>query len=355
MEEKKNEINVDEIRKLLWSKRKLFYKVWAITFALSCIWIFPQPRYYTADISLAPEANGESTSTLAGIASSFGIDIGMGGSVDALYPSLYPDLMESNDFIARIMPIQVTTFDSTLVTDYYTYLKKYQKKNALLVPFYFLSEKISNIIGNENKTSATNSKNLNPFILSKQEKDLFDLAKNKIKCLVDKKTDVIKISVTDQDKLICATMADSICQQLQNSIILYRTKKANADVLHYQALADSAYIEYQSATNEYARFCDAYQGRVLETIQIKRDRLEEKMQLKYTTYQTLVVQLENAKARLQERTPAFTILSGSSVPVKPSGPKRMQFVFGMLFLVTIILLPKALGQDVFMAILRKIV
>ena len=79
------------------------------------------------------------------------------------------------------------------------------------------------------------------------------------------------------------------------------------------------------------------------------------MQLKYTTYQTLVAQLENAKAKLQERTPAFTILSGSSVPVKPAGPKRVQFILGMLVLVTIILVPKVIGQDMFMAMLRKVV
>ena len=37
---------------------------------------------------------------------------------------------------------------------------------------------------------------------------------------------------------------------------------------------------------------------------------------------------------MQERTPAFTLLKGASVPVKPAGPKRMLFVLGMLIMVT---------------------
>ena len=78
MEEQKNIIDLREVFKKSWSKKRVFLIVGVITIILSSIWIFPQPRYYTADISLAPEANGESTSTLAGIASSFGIDIGMG-------------------------------------------------------------------------------------------------------------------------------------------------------------------------------------------------------------------------------------------------------------------------------------
>ena len=37
-------------------------------------------------------------------------------------------------------------------------------------------------------------------------------------------------------------------------------------------------------------------------------------------------------ARVQERTPAFTILQPASVPVKPAGPKRMIFVLVVVFL-----------------------
>ena len=43
-------------------------------------------------------------------------------------------------------------------------------------------------------------------------------------------------------------------------------------------------------------------------------------------------QLQQAKAKVQERTPAFTLLKGASVPIRPTGPKRMIFVIGMVFL-----------------------
>jgi uncharacterized protein involved in exopolysaccharide biosynthesis len=46
----------------------------------------------------------------------------------------------------------------------------------------------------------------------------------------------------------------------------------------------------------------------------------------------LSTQLQAAKAKVQERTPAFTIIQGAAVPVKPTGPKRMLFVIGMVFL-----------------------
>ena len=56
------------------------------------------------------------------------------------------------------------------------------------------------------------------------------------------------------------------------------------------------------------------------------------MQLKLNTYNAMLTQAQNAKAKIQENTPAFTILQNAFVPVKPIGPKRMIFVLTMVFL-----------------------
>ena len=60
--------------------------------------------------------------------------------------------------------------------------------------------------------------------------------------------------------------------------------------------------------------------------------MENDMQLKFNAYSTINTQLQAAKAKVQERTPAFTTLKGAAVPIKPAGPKRMLFVFLMLIL-----------------------
>ena len=339
MEEQKKIIDLSKIFKLLWSKKKSFFIVWIVTFILSCIWIFPQPRYYQAEVSLAPETTGEDVGGLAGIASSFGINMG-GAGTDAIYPTLYPDLMESNDFIVGLMPIQITTEakddEPSITTDYYTYLKNYQKSNPLTQPFRVLSNSIKKAFSKEENGKPITAKELNPFKLSEKDSKIFERATRNITCAVDKKTEVISITVVDQDPLVCATMADSVCRHLQDFIIMYRTKKARIDADHYQHLADSAKMEYESAVNEYSIFCDANQDIVLQSVNSKRDALEQDMQFKYNTYSTLAAQLEAMKIKLQERTPVFTTLKSASVPIKPAGPKRVLFVIGMLMLVTFI-------------------
>ena len=76
---------------------------------------------------------------------------------------------------------------------------------------------------------------------------------------------------------------------------------------------------------------------MLTSIRAKQDDMENDMQLKYNAYSALMTQYQAAKAKVQERTPAFTVVMGASVPLKPTGPKRMLFVIGMCVLAVVVL------------------
>ena len=337
MEEKKEKdaIDLGLIAKILYEKRKKFFIMWPIVAALSILWIIPQPRYYNCSVSLAPESNGNDVGGgLASMASSFGINLGGNGG-DAIYPLLYPDLLGSNKFIVSLFDIRVKTDDGTVDTDYYTYLTKHQKINWLTQPFKKAKNAIVNLFVSEEKTVGGKGKKIDSFRLSERDYKLVELVKTNITCDVDKKTDVVTITVQDQDRLVSAILADSVKQRLQNFIIEYRTSKARLDLDHYEELAASAKKDYEVSVAKYSEYCDANQDIVLQSSISERDKLEADMQLKYNTYNALCTQVEVAKAKMQERTPAFTTLKTATVPIKPAGPKRMIFVVGMLMLGTI--------------------
>ena len=54
--------------------------------------------------------------------------------------------------------------------------------------------------------------------------------------------------------------------------------------------------------------------------------------MKFQTYTTLTPMYQQALGKVQERTPAFTILKGAEMPLKAAKPKRMIFVIGMVLL-----------------------
>ena len=64
--------------------------------------------------------------------------------------------------------------------------------------------------------------------------------------------------------------------------------------------------------------------------------MENDKQLKYNAYSALAAQLQTAKAKVQESTPAFTTLQSATVPIKPAGPKRMIIVLVIVFLTFIV-------------------
>ena len=327
---------IDYIRvyKEICKRKQLYIKTLSITFILSCIWVFPKPRYYTCNVMLAPELSTDNTDgTLSSIASSFGLSLGGGGN-DAIYPMLYPDLFSSPEFISDILAIRVLSKDEdkkNIDTDYYNYLKKYQKHNLLTYPFIKGINYIKSIFSDKEVKGANSATQLNPKSLSLEDYKLFEKVTELITCKVDKKTDVITISVQDQDPSVCVQLADSVKSHLQKFITQYRTAKARSDCSYYQSVADSAKCEYDQAVKRYSEYTDQNKDVILQSYISERDKLENDMQLKYTAYNTMQSQLMAAKAKVQEHTPAFVTLKSASAPVRPAGPNRMIFVASMMF------------------------
>ncbi|MBQ8656648.1 MAG: chain-length determining protein [Prevotella sp.] len=334
---KRSDINFTAVAARIKAKKWLFVKVWLITFALSCLWILPQPRYYVSEVSVAPESSShEGAGGLASLASSFGVNIG-NASTDAIYPQLYPDLFSSTEFLVGLMDIKIKTIDGELDTDYYDYLKNHQKQNFLTVPFKMLKNWVNSLMSKEPEADipGKDGKRFDPFRLSESTSKVIEKASSNITCTYSRTTDVVTITVKDQDPMVSALLADSIKEHLQVFITDYRTKKSRIDYEFYKKLTADAKSDYEKARQLYGSFADANMDIVLESYRAKRDDLENDMQLKYNTYSTLKTQLQTAIAKVQENTPAFTTLTNATVPVKPAGPKRMIFVAVMMFLATI--------------------
>lgn len=333
MEKKQHNIDLARCFAILCQRKKVYFKVLPIVFILSCIWIFPQPRYYRSSVALAPEyASENAAGGLSSLASSFGFNLGaLGGSSDAIYPLLYPELFQSPEFIVSLYDIKVKSLDGAIDTDYYTYMKKHQLSNPLTAPFRAAKRWVVSLF-KDDKASAASATGVDPFRMSEKDFILMEKVQQKILCTVDKKTEVITITVTDQDPLIAATMTDSVRSRLQDFIVMYRTSKARMDAEYYQTLVDSARYEFDKVSQEYSDFCDSHNSAIRQSVITQRERLETDRALKLNAYTALSTQLEAMKAKIQENTPAFTVLQSATVSTKPAGPKRVLFVIGMCIL-----------------------
>jgi hypothetical protein len=309
-------------------RKRLFYITLPVAFVLSSLYILCIPRSYNTEMKLAPEVESPiSGGALGSLASSFGFDLSNVESTDAISPLLYPDLMEDNGFVSKFFDFKVTSADGKIKENYHDYLLKHQKAAWWVHVMGWMKSLLPK---KKEEAVAGSDGGFNPYILSRTEYELIKKIQGNVNFSTDKKTGVITIVVRDQDKLICKTVADSVCSLLQGFITNYRTNKARIDLEYYTKLTADAKQSYERARQLYGSYSDRNMDVVLESYRAKQEDLENDMQLKFNTYSTINTQLQAAKAKVQERTPAFTILKGAEVPVKPSAPKRMIFVLGMV-------------------------
>ena len=322
-------INVGEVIRLIMADRKKICIYSCVAGVIGVLLAFGTPKIYKSTVMLAPEESGNTFSgSISSLAAMVGMNMKIGQTGDALYPEIYPDLMESTNFLVGLFPIKVTTKKTHESYTYQDYIQKHQKLAIYEYPLDWIEKLVEMIKGEEEPGKGHKP---DPFCLTKKE---FDVCKNiskKIDCKVDKKTSVITIDVEDQDPLIAATVADSVQEHLQHSITDYRTKKARVDLEYMEKLYAEASQQYKKARQKYASFGDANSKVALQVVQSQLDELENEMQLKYNIYQQVVEQLQLAKAKVQEKTPAFTIVQNATVPVKHSSrPKIVTLIIWMI-------------------------
>lgn len=336
MEERKSKkIVVDfiELLKVIGKDKRMMAVFLGLAAVLGLAVAFGTPKEYKASVMLAPESTtGNSlTSNISSIASMVGMDMDFGSSSDAIYPELYPDLIGSNDFIVSLFPVEVTTKDGSVTTDYYDYLLNHTKKAWYTFPARLLHDIVAKLKTDDVPFTGDSTK-VNPFHLSKMQHNIANKIGKSINCTVDKKTSVITIEVTDQDPVISAVMADSIKNRLQAFITQYRTQKARNDLAYMEKLFVEAKEEYVTARQQYAAYSDANQDLILQTYRAKQEDLENEMQLKYNAYTQMYEQLQISKAKVQESTPAFTVVQSASVPLKHINKSKLMVMTIFMFL-----------------------
>lgn len=337
MEDQESSIDFSKLFKDLLKHKKLFYKVLGVTFVVACVYTLSLPSYYKCMVTLSPEmSTSRSSGSLSALASSFGVNLkgAMGNNTEALFPTVYPDLMNSTNFMTGLFEIPVTiegdkkTGEPDRTMTYYEYLTTEQKKTWWSAAIGGAKTWFFSLFTD----SVPEPGKVDPFRLTKKQAAVVKALEKKIVCDVDKKTMVISIEVTDQDPVICATMADSVKVRLQEAITDYRTSKVRVDLEHNKKMLAEAKERYEKACDAYVRFADSNQKIFLQTARQQRSKLEDDMQLQRSIYQQLAGQVQQAEMRVQEATPAFTTLQNATVPVMKAGPGRKKILLVFLFL-----------------------
>ena len=281
-EEDEMEIDLMEYARKLWAARKLLLKVAGIAVIVGVVIALTTPKQYTASVTLAPESSKGGGGGLSGIASMLGVGgLSMGSDADALNVQLYPDIVSSTPFILDLMDTPVKTMDEeqqdiTLVG----YLKEYTSSSLMSTVMSLPFKAIGGIMSLFKSEKEKDGKEvINPFHLTSEQAKTVQGLKKMIIANVDKKTGVTTVSVTMQDPLVAAIMTDTVVVKLQEHITKYRVSKAEDDCKYWEELYQQRQDEYYKAQEKYAKYSDANNNVILQSVRIEQERLQNDMNL----------------------------------------------------------------------------
>jgi LPS O-antigen subunit length determinant protein (WzzB/FepE family) len=365
---RKFEIDLFEVLRGIWHGRKTIIKTIIVFCAIGILSILISPKEYKSEVTLVVETNSSGTS-MSGLLQQFG---GLAGisldkkEKDALSPDLYPEVIKSTPFLLQLMNRKVTLSkgDSTILisqfiknhtrSSFFSILKQYSiglpgkiigwikgKDETPFKPKYPLSS-------NDSIPDTTFA----PIQLSQDMVDITEELSDRITTEQDfKKSNKFTISVEMQDPMVVAQISSYVVKSLTKYITEYRTKKAKKDlafVISRTADAEENYLKTQDALANYK---DRNKNVILSSVLAEEERLESEYNLAYDVFNTLSKQLEQAKIKVQESTPVFTLMEPAQVPINKSKPNTILVLITMIciggFMGIIILFIKQVHQILF--------
>lgn len=333
------EIDWLELLRKVWSSRKLILIVCSIGIIIGIIISCGIPKEYTASILIVPESSRRSSfSGISASADMAGIDMNSSSATerDAIYSVLYPDIIRSTPFLAGLFDVKVREQQDTIAIPLSLYLKERQKRpwwsSITSIPSKITGWGIS-LFTEKPKVEKAKSQ-IDIFRLTRAEAGMIGAISSRIGIEINKMSirRIVTISVTMQDPLVAATVADTVLERLKEYVTEYRTSKARRMLDYTKKLRAEAQVEYHEAQENFTRYADVNQALVGQTSRAELARLRNEMNLALTTYNQTELQVRAAEARVKKVTPVLAVIQPAMVPFAPSKPRKMVIFVGCIFL-----------------------
>lgn len=329
-------INLADMLKSIWEEKLLFIKLILVFLFIGLIIIISSKVEYEAYCKLMPEKlEGMQTDlgglgSLAGLA---GINLDM-GSEGALTPDLYPQIAQSIPFLLKLWEESIHFEKYDTMTTSYLYFTEIDKPSFLSIIVKFtigLPFQIKKWMTDSDQ-NLSNYKNVNKIIrLNREDTKLLEKFKDRINVSVDPQSGILTLQSEMPDALAAAELAQFGIDLLTKFITNYKVSKAKVNLGFVQDRYNEAKSNFESSQEILALFNDRNQNVVTSLAQAESQRLLNEYNLNFEVYKGLASQLEQAKIKVKDETPVFTVLEPVSVPVYKSKPQSFLILFLLSF------------------------
>jgi uncharacterized protein involved in exopolysaccharide biosynthesis len=328
-----DEIDLIELLKKVYLEKKFILKTSILAALFGIVYALFQPNEFTSTTTFIPQlSSGVKTggSSLGGLASLAGINLGGMESSSEFPPSLYPQVVNGIPFKIDLLSSTINLNDEEiLVKEYFS--NQGSSLNILGTIKKYTIGLPSLVLGSFNSEKVVTTKS-EIYSVSQEDNELFDVISNALSLSINDKEGFITISFTDNDKNIAAQITQITQNLLQEKIIEFKNQ-SSSEMLDF---AMKQYAEkknsYEKLQDERAVFVDKNINISSSLFQNKLSRIESEVNISASIVQQLASQVEQAKLQVNKDTPVFTTIQPVTIPFERSAPKRSLtvIVFGFL-------------------------
>ena len=321
---KDDEIDLVEILKKIYKSRK-FILIISFSFALLGVAVaMLSPIKFSSETIFITQNQESNSSSLSGVASLVGINLGASNFGGEIPSSMYPQVTQSPKF-KRLLLNSNIDFDNKIN------LKQY------LIDYY--------------KLNTENDKINSDLYVSELENDCFEIIDEIISVNVNQKDGFITLSSTLPVAEYSAILTKKAKEILQEIIINNKIESANQNLIFSQQQLEEKKLIFDEIQAKLAYFSDSNLNSVNSFVINEKDKLEAEFQIINAVVTELSKQVEQVKLQVSKDTPVFSTIKEAVIPIKRTSPKRTQLViiFGFIGLVisTGFILTKDILFDVF--------
>ena len=305
---KGDEIDLVEIFKKIYKSRK-YILIISFSFALLGVAVaLISPVKYSSETIFITQNQESNSSSLSGVASLVGINLGASNFGGEIPSSMYPQVSNSPKF-KRLLLNSYIDFDNKIN------LKQY------LIDYY--------------KLDIENDKINSDLYVSELENDCFKIIDKIITININQKDGFISLSSTLPVAEYSANLTINAKEILQEIIINNKIESANQNLIFSQRQLEEKKLIFDEIQAKLAYFSDSNLNSVNSFVINERDKLEAEFQIINAVVTELSKQVEQSKLQVSKDTPVFSTIKEAVIPVEKTSPKRTQIVliFGFIGLI----------------------
>ena len=303
-----DEIDLIDLLKKLYFSRKLIIYITIIFSIVGIAFALLSPVKYNSTTVFITQNQETGSSSLSGVASLVGINLGSSSFGGEIPSTMYPKIIESVKF-KRLLLQEIVD----------------EKNNITL----------ENFIAKHYSIEEIKEQNTSDLGMTLNEEQYFNILTEILNVSVNQKDGFISISSEMPNAEYSAKVAMFSRELLQNIIIENKIETARQNLIFSEAQLIEKKKEFDDIYSKLAFFSDSNLNSVNSFVLNEKNKLESEFQIISAVVEEISKQVEQAKLQLKKDTPVFSTIQEAVIPLKKSSPTRTQLViiFGFLGLI----------------------